>query len=121
MSYTLTGEIKLIQDAQTFSSGFTKREFVVTVQDGQYAQDINLECLQDKVSLLDGLTVGDTVTAHFNIRGREYNGRYFNNLACWKIEVESASIPAGDDRPQIPDEPTARPGGDDGFDEEIPF
>ncbi len=36
MSYELTGKIKLIQDEQTFASGFTKREMVVTVDDGRY-------------------------------------------------------------------------------------
>ncbi len=43
MTYELTGKIKLIQDEQTFASGFTKREMVVTVDDGRYPQDINLE------------------------------------------------------------------------------
>jgi single-strand DNA-binding protein len=47
MGYDLTGKVKLIQDAQTFSSGFTKREMVVTVEDGKFPQEINLEFLQD--------------------------------------------------------------------------
>ncbi len=90
-SYELTGKIKLVQEPQTFASGFTKREFVVTVEDGQYSQDINLECVQDKVALLDNLQEGQGVTAKFNIRGREYNGRYFNNLVCWKIDAREGA------------------------------
>lgn len=34
MSYDLTGKVKLVQDPQTFKSGFTKREVVVTVEEG---------------------------------------------------------------------------------------
>jgi len=75
MAYDLTGTIKLIQEPQTFASGFTKREFVVTVEDGKYPQEICLECVQDKVSLLDDLKEGQEVTVSFDIRGREYNGR----------------------------------------------
>ena len=45
MAYELTGKIKLLQDLQTFDSGFKKREMVVTVEDGKYSQDINLEFL----------------------------------------------------------------------------
>ncbi len=42
MAYELTGKIKLIQEPKTFDSGFSKREMVVTVEDGKYPQDINL-------------------------------------------------------------------------------
>lgn len=85
MAYDLTGKVKLIQAVQTFDSGFTKREMVVIVQDGKYPQEINLEFVQDKVGLLDNLQVGQEITVTFDIRGREYNGRYFNNLQGWKI------------------------------------
>lgn len=87
MAYELTGKIKLIQEPKTFDSGFTKREMVVTVEDGKYAQEINLEFIQDKVALLDDLQPGQEVTVSFDIRGREYNGRYFNNLQGWKVAV----------------------------------
>jgi single-strand DNA-binding protein len=85
VAYDLTGKVKLIQAVQTFDSGFTKREMVVIVEDGKYPQEINLEFVQDKVGLLDNLQVGQEVTVTFDIRGREYNGRYFNNLQGWKI------------------------------------
>ncbi len=90
MAYELSGKVKVIQAPQTFNSGFTKREMVVTVEDGKYPQDINLEFVQDKVSLLDALHVGQNVTVTFDIRGREYNGRYFNNLQAWKIQTDAA-------------------------------
>lgn len=94
MSYELTGKIKLIQDEQQFNSGFRKREIVVTVEDGKYSQDILLEFLQDKIALLDSFSPGQEVTVSFNIRGREYNGRYFNNLAAWKITAAGAAAEA---------------------------
>ena len=53
MSYELTGKIKLIQDEQTFNSGFRKREVVVSVEDGNYTHEINLEFVQDKAALLE--------------------------------------------------------------------
>jgi len=114
MTYELTGKVKLVQDPQTFSSGFTKRELVVTVADGKYSQDINLEFLQDKVSLLDSVSEGQEIKVFFDIRGREYNGRYFNNLVGWKIEGKEA---AAEDQPPIPDAAEA-PGE---FDDDIPF
>jgi len=119
MAYDLTGKVKLIQDAKTISDKFTVREFVVTVEDGNYPQDVALQIVNDKVSLLDNLQVGQEITVSFDIRGREYNGRYFNNLNAWKIQTATAAptAPAGDDRPPLPADSEA-PGE---FDDDIPF
>ncbi|MDF7824241.1 DUF3127 domain-containing protein [Pontiellaceae bacterium B12227] len=118
MAYDLTGKVKLIQDAQTFGSGFTKREMVVTVEDGKYPQEINLEFVQDKVSLLDTVQVGQEVTVTFDIRGREYNGRYFNNLQGWKIQT-GAAAPAAEDKPPVADKDV--PADFDEYEDDIPF
>ena len=109
MTYELTGKIKLIQEEQTFASGFNKREMVVTVDDGRYPQDINLEFVKDKISLLDDLQPGQEVTVSFDIRGREYNGRYYNNLQGWKVvaadsDAPDAPTPQGDEPPPMGDE-----------------
>jgi hypothetical protein len=114
VAYELTGKIKLIQDEQTFASGFTKREMVVTVDEGRYPQDINLEFVKDKISLLDDLQPGQEVTVSFDIRGREHNGRYYNNLQGWKVELTDGDIP-GEPPPAYADEP---PPLDD---DDIPF
>ena len=117
MAFDLTGKVKVIQDAQTFASGFTKREFVVTVEDGKYPQDICLECVQDKVSLLDSIQVGQEVTATFDIRGREYNGRYFNNLQAWRIQAAEGS--GSGDKPPVSDKDV--PADFDEYEDDIPF
>jgi hypothetical protein len=87
----LTGKIKLVSSTQTFDSGFAKREFVVTTSE-QYPQDIKLEVVKDKCSLLDKYTPGSDVKVSFNLRGNEFNGKYYVNLQAWKIEpLEGAS------------------------------
>lgn len=118
MAYELTGKIKLIQDPKTFDSGFTKREMVVIVEDGKYPQEINIEFVQDKVALLDTLVPGQEVTVTFDIRGREYNGRYFNNLQGWKIATQgNGPSLAAEDPSSDPHFPTPA----DFEDDDIPF
>ena len=68
MEYEIEGTIKVILDTQTFGSGFTKREFVVTT-DEKFPQDVKLETIKDKVQLLDKYSEGQRVKASFNIRG----------------------------------------------------
>ncbi|MFV8818956.1 DUF3127 domain-containing protein [Haliea sp. E17] len=116
MAYELTGKVKLIFDAKTFNSGFTKREMVVTVEDGKYPQEILVEFVQDKVTLLDALQPGQEVTVTFDIRGREYNGRYFNNLQGWRVE----SAGQGENPPPY-DEAPPFPTPEDFGDNDIPF
>jgi len=107
MSNQAKGTVKAIFDTQTFSSGFQKREFVITTAE-QYPQDIKFEVVKDKCSDLDRYTVGQSVTVHFNIRGNEYNGKYYVSLQAWKLEgaklspapvAAPAPVADGDDSP----------------------
>jgi single-strand DNA-binding protein len=88
MTYELTGKIKAIMPAQTFGSGFRRREFVVVVpdeKDSKWDQPIKLEFVKDKCDLLDAFSVGETVAVSFALRGSENNDRFFVNLNAFKI------------------------------------
>ncbi|MEO0447905.1 MAG: DUF3127 domain-containing protein, partial [Verrucomicrobiota bacterium] len=84
--FELEGKLEVIGEIQEFSSGFTKREFVVETMDGQYPQMVKFECVKDRTSLTEAFQKGDTVNVHFNIRGNEYKGKYYVNLVAWKLE-----------------------------------
>jgi len=89
-SYDIQGKLKVINDIQTFDSGFQKREFVVTT-DEKFPQDIKFECVKDKCSLLDGYAVGQNIKVSFNMRGNEYNGKYYTNLTAWRLKLLDAT------------------------------
>lgn len=113
--HELSGTVKEIFEEQTFGSGFNKRAFVVTTEADKYPQDVQFECLKDKVELVSKLNKGDKVKVTFDINGREWQGRYFVNLAAWKIESLGAA-PAGDSSTPPPFDPA-----DEILDEEPPF
>ena len=115
MELKLFGKVKLILDLQSWDSGFTKREFVITTNE-QYPQDVKLECIKDKTSLLDGLSEGDDVEVSFNVRGNEYNGKYYVNLQAWRL---TKSGRAELENEPTPSEPDFEPVGDD--DDDLPF
>ena len=85
-SFELTGTLKVLEDLQTFASGFTKREFVIEIPDGKYPQMVKFEVVRDKISQLDQVSIGDELKVTFDVRGNEYKGRYYVNLNAWKIE-----------------------------------
>ena len=85
-TFELKGALKVLGQTQEFSGGFKKRELVITTE-GDYPQDVKLEVVKDKCDLLDRLSLGQTIKVGFNVRGNEYNGKYYNNLQAWKIEA----------------------------------
>ncbi|NQX00089.1 DUF3127 domain-containing protein [bacterium] len=132
--YETAGKLKWIGTTQSFPSGFTKREFVVTTAADKYPQDLKFEVVKDKCPLLDPFELGQDVQVSFDIRGNEYNGKYFVNLACWKIQAGGASSgesssssasrePSGrSSSAATGNEPSAADlRGDDDFDDESPF
>ena len=86
----LQGKIIKIGETETVGSAgtFKKRQLVVET-DEQYRQQIPIDFVQDKTSVLDSYVVGDDVKVGINIRGNEYQGRYFCSLNGWKIEKTS--------------------------------
>ena len=91
MSLELKGKIKVINPTETFGSGFTKREFVITTAE-QYPQDVKFEVVKDKCNTLDKYKVGQEITVQFNIRGHEYSGKYYVSLQAWKIVAGQQAI-----------------------------
>lgn len=123
MSYEASGTIKLINDTQTFPSGFTKREFVITTEHDKYPQDLKFEVVKDRCDMLDQFSVGQKVQLNFDIRGNEYKDRYYVNLACWKIEAaEGGDAPAAAATADSSPEPSPSDlRKEDDFDDDIPF
>lgn len=90
--YQLTGKIKAIFETKQVSEKFKVREFVVTIDpESQYPQHIKLQATQDRCELISTYAVGNDVTVHFNLRGRESNKdgkvNYWNSLDAWRIEA----------------------------------
>jgi hypothetical protein len=89
MNNTVTGKVLKIGEVETFKNDFTVKKVVITT-DEKYPQDIELRFVKDDIVKLDNLEVGQDVTIHYNLRGQEYNGKYYVNLNGWRVESENA-------------------------------
>ena len=85
MHYFLEGSIKEIGQTQAFGDKFKKREFVIKVEDGQYPEFIKLELINENVDMLDRYSMNEMVTVAFIVKGKEYMGKYYNNLIAIAI------------------------------------
>jgi hypothetical protein len=123
-SLQLKGRIHMIGETQTFPSGFQKREFVVDDCAEKYNQLIKFEAMKEGCDRLDSYKVGDEVAVDFNLRGNEFNGKYYVSLQAWKLTKGQAQDAMPEGRQQQKTMPKApAPGQADSVDEEdsIPF
>ena len=100
---TMKGAIKLINPIKVISDKFSVREFVITTAD-KYPQEVIFQTVNDKMDIITPYGQGQEVTVSFNVRGREYNGKYYNTLDAWKVQGEATSpvnepMPMPDDLP----------------------
>ena len=90
MSFELTGKLHRIYDTEQIKETFRKREFVVEKTDGQYPDYIKFQLVQDRTNLMDEFSEGDEVTVSFDLRGREWQGKFFTNLQAWRVQRSAA-------------------------------
>jgi len=85
MAFDVEGKLHRIFPTEQKSSSFSAREFVLEVPDGNYPQMIKFQAVQDRCGILDNFSEGDLVKVSFDLRGREWNGKYLTNLNAWRI------------------------------------
>lgn len=127
-TFEIEGKLKakLASQGGTSSRGeWLKQDFVLEYQDGNFPAEICLSAFgQDKVSELERFQTGDAVRVSFNIKAREYNGRWYNDLRVWKIAAGGAEAPkqsysraagtaAAAPSPTIADMPSSEETGED--------
>lgn len=93
MSFEVTGKLHKVFETDQKSTTFKAREFVIEVVDGNYPQFVKFQLTQDRCELIDSYAEGSDIKVHFDLRGREWQGKYFTNLNAWRIEgVQSGGV-----------------------------
>lgn len=90
-------------------NGFEKLSLVLEeISDKDYKSSLMIEFFKEKIDLAEGLKMGDTIKAYLNPRAKEYNGRWYNSVSCWKIDIiaqgggSSSSNSSYDDNEDLP-------------------
>ncbi len=136
MSFEITGKLYKKFATESKSEKFQTREFVIEVADGNYPQLVKFQLVQDRCQILDNYNEGEEIKVHFDLRGREWQGKFFTTLNSWRIEhstgettgttglgstqpvqqVAKKSAPSEDSFPTLSDEPFKT-----AVDDDLPF
>jgi hypothetical protein len=101
--FFIEGKLLKKYDTQQVTATFSKRELVLEVP-GTYVQYVKFELKQAKCGELDAFNEGEQIKVHFNIDGREWQGKYFTNLSAWRIERVGAAQGGGQSNGGYPDD-----------------
>jgi len=94
MSYEITGKLVAKYDIVQRTETFKTREFVIEKSEDIGGRTITnyvkFQCVQDKTSMPDRFSIGETVKVLFNIKGTKWtkDGKenYITNLDAWRME-----------------------------------
>lgn len=118
MSYEVEGKLHKKFDTEKKSGTFQTREFVILVEQGQFPQHIKFQLVQDRCEIIDSVNEGSDVKVYFDLRGREWQGKYFTNLQAWRVE-SAGSEQKG--RGPVGDFPSAPPSDEGTSYDDLPF
>jgi hypothetical protein len=110
MSFEIEGKLHKVFDTEQKTESFRAREFVIETMQGSYAQFIKFQLTQDRCDMIDQYTVGQQIKVFFDLRGRQWQDKFFTNLQAWRIEGVGETQPA-----PMPDQEQSVMSNDDGF------
>ena len=104
----------LTESIKTKDGDKTKGTLVLDIPDDKYPTIIAFDIWkEDLINQAANLRVGQELEVLFNVKSREYNGKYFTSAGAWRIdagETVADSPPAGSTKPS--EEP---------IDDDLPF
>ena len=100
MSLDVKGQLIQILPVQSGTSKagkeWSKQEFIIETEE-QFPKKVCFTLFGDKVSLINGISVGDQIEVSFNVESREFNGRWYHNINAWKVNPVQST--GGNDAP----------------------
>ena len=91
------------QSGQGARGPWMKQDFILEFQDGSYTSEVCVTSFgNERVAELDRFQAGDEVKVSFNLRAREFNGRWYNDVRVWRISpAGQPSQPVQSPQPQL--------------------
>lgn len=129
MDLSIKGEVAQILpiESGTTKNGdaWEKQTIIIKVKNGNYEDNVAVTFF-NKVDKLTHVKVGQTVKAMLNLKSREWNGKWFNDINGWDInnydgpETEGQGRHRNDDNYEDPP-PANDASGDDEYENDLPF
>lgn len=84
---TIIAALPEVSGTSRTGNPWKKREYVLENNEGNFPRKVAFTCFGDNADKIQ-LQVGQNVTMYFDIESREYNGKWYTDIRCWRADVE---------------------------------
>ena len=82
-------------------NSWKKKEYVLENTEGNFPRKVAFTCFGENADRIQ-LKPGDKVTMYFDIESREFSGRWYTDIRCWRCDVEQpGAAPAAAPAPGV--------------------
>lgn len=86
------GTLAQITPAQNVGTSGAQKKFIIVHEDGAYPKDVAFELYGKNLGLADNIAIGSKVRVCFDIKSREWQGRWFSDISAFKVELVPAQV-----------------------------
>jgi len=80
---------KLPEVKGTSQKGEWKKQDCIFETTEPFPKKVCISFWESQVEKIQAVSEGSTLQCHINIESREYNGKYYTDVRCWKFDVKS--------------------------------
>lgn len=88
----IKGKLIKIMPVETVGANNFKKQSIVIETAEKYPQKISFTFLKDNVDKIAQFKPGSSVIVKFDLRGREYNGKFYNDVVGWSIVKDDSPV-----------------------------
>ena len=78
-------QILPLESGESKSGKAWQKQTIIVETEETFPKLIAVEVSEKAISRLQDYSIGHIITCSINIESREYNGRWFTSIKCWKI------------------------------------
>tara|TARA_R100000664_G_C2754002_1_gene141509 strand:- start:1416 stop:1736 length:321 start_codon:yes stop_codon:yes gene_type:complete len=88
----ITGKLSKILDLQTGVSKkgneWKKQSFILDTE-AEFNNEICFDVFGEKIEQIQNIKIGSQIEVKYNLSSKEFNGRYYHNIAAWDIVIQN--------------------------------
>lgn len=107
---TIIAALPMVSGVSKAGNAWKKREYVLENNEGQFARKVAFTCFGDNADKIN-LVPGQEVNIYFDIESREFNGRWYTDIRCWRADVITPGAQAAAPAAPAAPAPAAMPSG----------
>lgn len=86
------GTLTQVTPVQNVGTNGAQKRFIIVHEDGAYPKDVAFELYGKNIGLADNIAIGSKVRVCFDVKSREWQGRWFSDISAYRVELATNDV-----------------------------